>query len=187
MVVGLLCAESAGQMKKMPLQAYLALAIAFFVVSFFSGYGSYLLYTSEQSFMNLPTTPGIILSIDVKAQPMSFSMSRGTGGTDIVWMVLVSYEYSVSGKTYTGHRISNVEPQESVSTHAQPSAGMTDYLVRYPVGKTVQVRYHRKDPQRSLLEVDSSGFKKFMYVTLCALIIALSLLARYFVLPSGAA
>lgn len=88
-------------------------------------------------------------------------------------MVLVDYEYTVNGKSYTGSNLSNSPPMESENIHSQPSSTLTDYLTRYPVGREVSIYYSPDHPEKSFLEIVTGGYKGFLYVTIGILSIIL--------------
>jgi hypothetical protein len=167
-------------MSKVNSVPFFQLALVFFLLALVIGFVSYKAIISGKRFLKLPTVTGRILSIEIKKQPYSFSRSSGSGGISLMWMILVEYEYTVEGKKYIGHRLSNREYMESVWINEQPSIKLTKYLERYPVGKAVDVRYYPKDPQWSLLDVDTSDTGIIILVNIVAFLIPLSLLYMHF-------
>ncbi len=139
----------------------------------FLGYLGYRMHLSEQYLLQRPITSGRILSIEVKSQFRQSVRATAGGSLQNYWMVAVTYEYIVDGKTYVGNRLSDSPPMESVNIHTKPSTALTDYLARYPVGQIVQVHYDTNNPEKSLLEIDTSGSKYFLYTALIAALTAL--------------
>lgn len=154
------------------------IAVALFI-AIFVGYLGYQMRLSEENLLQRPITSGRILAIEVKSQFRQPVRATAGGQLQNYWMVAVTYEYIVDGKTYVGNRLSNSPPMESVNIHTKPSSALTDYIARYPVGQIVQVHYDTNYPEKSFLEIDISGSKYFLYTAFIALLISLVTIGWY--------
>jgi hypothetical protein len=110
---------------------------------------------------------GRILSAEINRKYLNNVSGSANNGRQEYWVFDVSYEYSVNGRTYIGTHFSNSESPESLAIHwTQPSNTFKQFLVRYPVGMSTNVRYAPDDPQKSYLELDLSSSRIFLYVTI---------------------
>ncbi|RKG49879.1 DUF3592 domain-containing protein [Corallococcus sp. AB011P] len=125
------------------------------VFGLFLGYLAWRLHLAEQAFLARPTVPGRMLAISVET---------GLSKSSRYWYVKPRYAYEVDGRSYLGETLSNVSQREFLSVHSQPSAELTAYLARYPVGATVKVHYAPGAPERSVLEVSTGDARVFMWV-----------------------
>ena len=85
-----------------------------------------------------PSVEGTILFSEVQARRMS------DGGT--TYFPVISYEYTISGRTYKGGRL-------GTSVQGMAFRGSAERkIARYPKGKTVKVYHHPNNLGNSLLE-----------------------------------
>ncbi len=156
--------------------ALLALAAASMLMGAFLGYVTWTLRQSEQAMLAWPTVAGTMHAISIEARPKSTSVIT-TGPVKKVWMVVASYDYEVGGTAYRGNKLSNAAEYQDVDVYAQPTATLTDILARYPAGSGVTVHYNPAKPGQSVLEMDVSGSRLFLWASLAAGVVAVSALA----------
>lgn len=105
------------------------------------GFGSVSLWQGAQSKI-WPHTDGVITLSSIE-----HSTGRHPGD---VWGVNISYDYKVSGVSYTGTRVA-FGMEESSESHAQ------SFVDRYPAGKKVPVFYSPSNPEIVVLETGIHG------------------------------
>ena len=93
-----------------------------------------------------PSTPGIVRSVSLRKAATSPSISGHSVRTR-VYIVSLSYSYSVGGKQYVGTRVQFGAPRrETVRDAAE------ERYTRYRVDQEVSVRYDPVDPRESVLD-----------------------------------
>lgn len=133
------------------------------------------LYRSEQAMLKWPVVAGRIIASEIALQPLDTVSIRATSATHMYWEVLVRYEYEVGGKRYAGRQLSNNPPRvKEGEFDLGPPDELTPYLKRYVAGSAVNVRHHATRPERSTLEVSTSGSRSFAIATVAALLVALA-------------
>ncbi len=160
----------------MPIKMLLQIESILVVIIAFLGYFSYLLYSSGQNLSRWESSKWKIISIAVLSKTKPTVMVTAGGSMQKYWMVDVTYEYTVKGIKYIGKELSNSPPMENQDFHIQPSHILTDYLIRYPIDKEVDVFYSWNHPDKSYLEIVTNGYKGFLYATIVVCIIALWLI-----------
>lgn len=114
------------------------------------------IYQSSKS-KNWPTTEGVITSS---------SVSVDSGGDSVdTYGPRVSFRYSVSGKEYENNTIFyKQEPETNDRSTAQ------NVISRYPEGDTVNVHYHPRNPQISVLETGLGAGWPFIVLLIVSVI-----------------
>jgi len=119
-----------------------------------------------------PSVEGRIVSSEVRSKRVTYDSSSGTrprrhshSYTVTRYYPAITYEYCVSGKTYSGRRIMLMGSglAEGNKAHAR--------LVcrRYPEGKVVDVYYDPADPEIAVLERGASG-QNYLALILCPVV-----------------
>jgi hypothetical protein len=96
-----------------------------------------------------PGVEGVITASRLEERHDQVHRSDDTARTEVSFVPVVEYRYTVNGTDYTGHRISPAETR-----YARPLAQKV--LDRYPVGAQVQVRHDPQDPAEAFLRVGTS-------------------------------
>jgi hypothetical protein len=164
--------------------AFFAGAAASAIIAALLSYIAWRLYTSELVFLNRPTTNGVVLSIGFSERSEAAVSSTATSATHKYRRVAIEYEYDVSGQRYVGSEISNSPPLEALDGNPQPSKKMLAYLDRYAAGTPVTVHYSRINPEKSYLEIDTSGSRWFGAGALLAILATIALLIRAIVVSA---
>ena len=151
---------------------FIAFGAASIVAALFFGYLGRLLLQSEEALLSMPKTNGKIKTIEIQKIWKHASSSKSSSQNQF-WMIVVSYEYVVNGKTYEGKNLSNSPLMESIYIHSTPSAALLSLQQKYAAGKEVEVFYSAADPQKSLLEISSTGAKHFFIAALISLFLAI--------------
>jgi hypothetical protein len=94
---------------------------------------------------NWPSTPGKVVSSEVKQSERKLQSDSGPEKTVTVYEVHIRYEYSVKNVVFSGIDVS--EGPSSTTDRAWAEAR----VAQFPRGKEMPVYYSPKDPTRSLL------------------------------------
>jgi hypothetical protein len=119
-------------------------AIVIFVV--FNAIGLFLLVKAQgvrnkaNRATKWPTTTGTVLESDLKEDPSRNAL----GNVNVGYLLLVKYEYAVSGRNYAGERVSFGTPAFNYITGS-------NLLDSYQSGKTVPVYYNSDHPEECVL------------------------------------
>jgi hypothetical protein len=105
------------------------------------------------------TTQGRVLRSQIATEAVRAHASDVHPRT--LYTLEVVYRYEVDGRSFTGDRVSNDEPGETLDfgESREPSAALRGHLARYPQGATVTVHYDPADPARSVLELRGNSAK----------------------------
>lgn len=155
----------------------LGLALVGGVAAVGFGWLAWRLHASEQSLLARPTVPGTVVVSRIEQRTRPIASPSATQARQLHWVLDLAYEYRVDGRSYRGTRLSNVVTGRSVDLHPTPGELLEAQQRRYPVGAQVQVRYDPAQPERSLLEVDTSGSRQFALAAAAALLALLAGLA----------
>jgi hypothetical protein len=159
---------------------FLGIGVAALAAAAFLGWIGYQLKESELVFLNWPTVSGKITSIDVQEKSKAAVSGKASSASHVYWMVVVTFDYVVGGKTYTGDRLSNSPPMENTDFHDQPSPALKMYSDRYPVGQEVQIHFNPSQPEKSYLEIRTGGAQGFLYFATGSLVLAFIMFGLYF-------
>ncbi len=151
---------------------FIAFGAASIIAALFFGYLGRLLLQSENALLAMPKTSGKIKTIDIQKIWKHASSPKSTSQNQF-WMIVVSYEYVVNGQTYEGKDLSNSPPMESIYVHSTPSVALLSLQKKYAAEKEVEVFYSASDPQKSFLEISSTGAKNFFIAALISLFLAI--------------
>ena len=113
-----------------------------------------------------PTTPGTITAASVVMQ----GQAGGRGG---YWVPSLSYDYSVNGQAFVGHRI------RFGFVGSQSRSTVERMIAPYAVGSTGLLRYDPQNPRESVLEPDSVTSNMLVTAIGGAVLILLGLLVVF--------
>jgi hypothetical protein len=88
-----------------------------------------------------PSVPGVIQTSTVSHQ-VSY-----TDGVEHSYSPVLSYDFQLNGRSYSGTRIASVSPSSS----STGESGCLEILQPYPAGSSVMVYYNPRDPSECLL------------------------------------
>ena len=119
----------------------------------FGLFGWNIAVSADDEAADWPQTDGVITEFQEMDAAVIYDRGFSFSGdvTDPLYPVLLSYEYTVDGETFSGEKIL-VDEQLHEGLHEFEEAELKDYRQKYAVGTTVDVLYNPDDPSEAALE-----------------------------------